>query len=165
MTRQDLPKELRDALAKSQGGRRDDIYDMGEVPRPVRWHLLRGQPAHAQWSRLIPWVAWLTQRYALAPTHIPHCWAHHGALVEELTALHGAYEVAYHDNQAASAMLEWHAMFAMSRGRLREWTSVTGCTRDEHRAATLQAWPDDPDWAEHTRAWLKQKYGDTDESW
>ncbi len=159
-----LPKELREALAKT-GDPMNDIYDLGGIPRPVRWHSLRGQKAHQEWSRLIPWVAWLTDRYALPPTLIPPCWPHHGALVEELTALRGAYEVAYDDTQAATAMLDWHAMFAMARTRLREWTSVTGCTRDDHRAATLQPWPDEETWAADTRRWLIQRNGATDEPW
>ena len=164
MTHKDLPRELQDALAKA-GDRMDDLYDLGGVPRPVRWHTLRGHEAHAQWSRLIPWVAWLTDRYALPPALVPRCWMRHGPLVEELTALHGAYEVAYNDTQAASAMLEWHAMFAMARTRLREWSSVTGCSREEHRDATLQPWTDDPEWAVNTRSWLTERFGPTHEPW
>ena len=161
MTLEGLPPELRQALANTDP-LDDDVYDLGGIPRPVRWNALSHEEARSQWDRLIPWVSWLTTRYALPQSLVPGCWPWHGALVEELTALQGAYEVAYNDNQAATAMLEWHAMFAMCRARLTEWASVTRCARDDHRAAPQQGWPDDPMWALALRNRLDDLYGTND---
>nr|WP_246220890.1 DUF4913 domain-containing protein [Phytoactinopolyspora mesophila] len=92
---------------------------------------------------LAGWVRRVAIRYQLDSRELPPCWWRHGALIEELTALWGSWEVAYSDRQSASAMADWHSIFNETRTRLREWTSRTGCSAREHRGGTTPPWADD----------------------
>lgn len=113
---------------------------IGSVPRPLEWRRVRAVDARAEWAALDKWCRWLVNRYALDVREVPPCWYRHGAVVEELSALHGAWRVAYDPTQAASATADWHRALWDTRLRLRDWLSRTGCTVREHRSDTPPAW-------------------------
>jgi len=110
------------------------------VPRPVDWRRVRAVDAPETWAALDAWTRWLVDRYALDIREVPACWYLHGALVQELSALHGACLVAFDRNQAASAAADWHRTLWDARLRLRDWLSRTGCTAREHRDDSPSTW-------------------------
>ncbi len=79
------------------------------------------------------WVGWLIARYRLDARTIPPCWALHGELIEELSALRTAWSTAYATMANGDAPLAWHERFATARSRLQDWVARTGCRADEHR--------------------------------
>jgi len=79
------------------------------------------------------WVGWLVDHYSLDRRHVPQCWAEHWELVEELSALRLAWEGAYATTAHADAPLAWHEHLRLSRERLVDWVSRTGCRPGEHR--------------------------------
>lgn len=100
---------------------------------PVRWDTLTAAETVAHLRQLNVWLTWLTGRYALDHRTIPGCWREHGALVEELAALHTAWLSAYAITSPGGAPLAWHAAFAIARIRLSDWVARTGCRPGEHR--------------------------------
>jgi hypothetical protein len=56
-------------------------------PTIVCWRDLDAADAESELERLDGWVIWITERYGLDHKVIPPCWGHHGAIVEELSAL------------------------------------------------------------------------------
>lgn len=78
------------------------------------------------------WVGWLVERYNLDRRAIPPCWANHGELIEELSALRLAWLTAYAQMGPGDGPLAWHERFASARGRLADWAARTGCNY-EHR--------------------------------
>ena len=63
-------------------------------------------------------------------------WPRHvyGRLVEELSALHLAWEGAFATTAQADAPLAWHERFTLARARLADWVSKTGCRPGAHRS-------------------------------
>jgi hypothetical protein len=54
----------------------------------TEWHDMTPGERLAAWAELRAWVTWLADRYELTVEHrLPHCWALHPGLVEELRAL------------------------------------------------------------------------------
>ena len=101
---------------------------------PVCWRTLNRDEKRNHLQELERWLTWLKRRYALDRRVLPPCWAEHGALVEELSALHTAWGVAYAVATAPDVPLRWHAEFASARQRLAEWVARSGCRPGEHRA-------------------------------
>jgi hypothetical protein len=116
------------------------------VPNPIVWEDLSAGEAFDAWTDLGHFVTWLVRRFRLRPKEIPPCWFRHGAAVEELTALSGAYQLAYGRDQAASAAAEWLRILADTRAHLSEWMARCGCTATEHRDDPEVTWNDnDPE--------------------
>ena len=90
--------------------------------------------ADAAWASLTAWVDWLADRYELSES-LPTCWYRHGAMVEELHALHLAWHGAYYGRgtQAGGPLL-WHEQLDRSMSRLHEWDRH-GCASGRHRQA------------------------------
>jgi hypothetical protein len=112
------------------------------VPTAAPWNLADASTAGRQQVLvdLGRWVTWLSRRYHLSDT-IPDCWARHGALVEELLALHVAWNDAYRRPDApATAPLGWHDAFARTRERIRAWNRW-GCAANLHRPEPAAAEP------------------------
>ncbi len=120
-----------------------DIADLLDTPAPIcwrpapdvgspTWDVLDDATANERFADLDAWVTWLGDRYGLDRTQIPHCWAEHPPIVEELTALWGAWQIAYYPSASAASPLEWHTAFDHTRRRLRDWTSRTDCTHGRH---------------------------------
>lgn len=101
---------------------------------PVCWPSLNQDETCGHLDALQRWLTWLQRRYALDHRVLPPCWAQHGALVEELSALHTAWGVAYAVATGPEVPLRWHSEFASARHRLNEWVARSGCRPSEHRA-------------------------------
>ena len=101
---------------------------------PVCWPALNDDEFRSHSETLTHWLAWLQGRYALDHRVLPPCWAEHGALVEELSALSTAWGVAFAVASGPELPLRWHAEFASARHRLTEWVARSGCRPGEHRA-------------------------------
>lgn len=84
------------------------------------------------------WIQWLTIRYGLDHRHVPNCWSAHGELIEELSALHTAWQRAFAPDALGDAPLRWHEAFDATRVRLADWVARTGCRQCGHRDSTPQ---------------------------
>lgn len=107
------------------------------APTPARpttahiWNLLTAPEAAAAWTLLTSWVDWLNDRYQLDET-LPACWYRHGALIEELDALHAAWHGAYHDpNARPTDPAYWHELLARALSRIHDWDRF-GCAAGTH---------------------------------
>jgi len=89
--------------------------------RVISWRTLEDEDAPQVWTDLREWVIWFTHRYNLAPRKIPPCWFQHGALVEELSALHTAWLVSYDSLDAGYGPIGWHERLAVAIPRLATW--------------------------------------------
>jgi hypothetical protein len=111
-------------------------------PLPICWPALSREEQEEAFDALDDWVAWLLDRYALDHRTIPPCWAEHGALLEELSALRTGWLAAYSLTSPGDRPLDWHADFAAARRRLSEWAARTGCRAGQHRAELAVKRPD-----------------------
>ena len=137
------------------------ISEMLAAPTPITWRINADDPtrtldadtAQAAWDDLRVFVDWLVDRYALDHKTVPPCWYRHGALVDELTALWGAWETAYWPYASAADAAGWMQVFANTRMRLNEWAGRRGCRPDDHRPDRPRELLDDQAiWADHVRA-------------
>ena len=103
-------------------------------PCVVCWRDLDTTSTTEELQRLADWVTWTTTRYNLDHKVIPPCWRHHGAVVEELSALRTFWESCYQHDSAPSEPLAFQRDLTLALRRLRDWTSLLGCTRTTHRA-------------------------------
>lgn len=117
--------------------RPDESYDLLDEPYVVCWKDLDEAAERTQLDRLGEWVVWLTARYSLDYKAVPNCWQHHGALVEELSALRTLWEGCFDEDAASTEPITFHRELDAALRRLREWNSRTGCARTLHR-------PEDP---------------------
>ncbi|SDT36537.1 hypothetical protein [Jiangella sp. DSM 45060] len=148
-----LTPEQLDALMKDTLG--------STIPRPIRWADLDDTTTAKKLVELAKWVHWLGNRYVLDSRELPADWWRHGALVEELSALKGAWDVAYDQTQAASAAADWHMTFFNTRIRLKDWVGRLGGSPGE-RTIKPQGWLHDPDrsgWAAEFNAYLSSLTG------
>ena len=96
------------------------------------WTAMTAEDAARAWTQLAGWVDWIVQRYELLEA-IPACWYRHGALVEELHALHLAWRGAFASQSAhAGDPLIWHEHLDRALVRMRDWDRH-GCAAGEHR--------------------------------
>lgn len=74
------------------------------------WHALDQEQRADSWHELVDWVGWLYQRYELSvEERLPHCWAEHPGLIEELRALKAWREEIYTSPQPnGQAARYWH---------------------------------------------------------
>ena len=113
----------------------------GPAPADLRWRVLDRPTASQVWIWLIDWVGWFIDRYGLTE-EIPACWPIHPPLVEELTAIAGAWHAAYDPRAASDAPLRWLEALARARPRLREWDDHTRCRNGEHHERRVDmTWP------------------------
>lgn len=102
-------------------------------PQPIMWSAYAAEEQRHLLEGLEVWVGWLVNRYSLDGRYVPECWAKHWELIEELGALHLAWEGAYATTSHSDAPLAWHERFGATRARLAEWVARTGCRTTEHR--------------------------------
>lgn len=114
---------------------------LGSKPRPLDWTCLAGAAAEEARAALDTWVRWLVTRYAIEGREIPPCWAEHGDLFEELSALHTAHQAAFDAAGPPTGPADWHATLANTRARLQLAVARAGCRAGQHRE------PSAPDWA------------------
>ncbi len=104
-------------------------------PYVVRWRDLDPETATEELERLTEWVTWASGRYNLDHKVIPPCWPAHGAVVEELSALRTLWESCYQVDSGPTEPIAFHRDLTLAVRRLRDWTSLLGCTRTAHRGA------------------------------
>jgi hypothetical protein len=105
----------------------------GTDPYVVSWRDLDVTSTREEHLRLTEWVDWVIDRYRLDHKVIPPCWPEHGALTEELSALRTFWEACYQEDAAPSDPLAFHRDLTLALRRLRDWSSLLGCTRTNHR--------------------------------
>jgi hypothetical protein len=103
------------------------------MPRTLCWAILTPGQTADELAKLTTWVDWLRDRYQLDHRTIPGCWARHGDLVEELSALRTAWQAAYNGAGRPDAPLTWHTQLDATRTRCSQSVAGTGCRHDEHR--------------------------------
>jgi hypothetical protein len=110
------------------------LYQPSGPPIPLLWAAHTPEEQRHYLDELDLWVTWLVDHYRLDRRYVPKCWARHWELVEELSALHLAWEAAYATTSHADAPLAWHERLGHARLRLAEWVARTGCRGEEHRS-------------------------------
>lgn len=124
-TDHELEPDRPESLAEQMHRLREDV-DLLRLTRadsPPRsgmpdasWQAMPPARAADAWTSLIEWVDDLVDRYALDEA-IPLCWYAHGAMVEELHALHVAWLGAYSGRASqATERAFWHELLARTLG-------------------------------------------------
>jgi hypothetical protein len=109
-------------------------------PGPLRlteWHAMDQGQRESAWAQLLAWVNWLHDRYELSvEERLPHCWAQHPGLIEELWALKAWREEVYQaDQPSGQAARYWHAEMRQTVNAATTFYAA-GC-RAGHRGAAL----------------------------
>ncbi|MGC0252154.1 DUF4913 domain-containing protein [Pseudactinotalea sp. Z1748] len=106
-------------------------------PAIINWREIETETRNEAAQHLIDWVhGWLIPRYALQDKDLPECWWRHGMLIEELSALHTAWLVAFHETDGGNGPIGWHERFALARTRMK-----VGCAAGVHRDKPLRRLP------------------------
>jgi hypothetical protein len=121
----------------------------------TNWRTMQDQQARDEWRALRDWVEWLTLRYELSAALIPDCWWKHGALVEELSALHCAHRAAFHPTDSGNGPITWHQHFANALPRLRN--AYNGGCSENHSSRRRRSWADATD-EEEWETWTNQSH-------
>jgi hypothetical protein len=87
----------------------------------VNWRTLTDDQAPEVWQDLGDWVDWFVRRYSIPARKIPSCWYRHGALVEELSALHTAWTVSYDNLDAGYGPIGFHERLTTAMARMATW--------------------------------------------
>lgn len=98
----------------------------------VNWRDIDDEERPDACRALTSWVQdWLIPRYSIKARTIPDCWWAHGDLIEELSALHAAWLVAFDAQDAGWGPIGWHERFAAALSRK---TFTERCAGNTHRA-------------------------------
>jgi hypothetical protein len=125
-------------------------------PAPI-WHELPASDAAVRWAELEPWVRWLVERYRLGPL-IPPCWPAHGWAVEELSALHAAWNGVYRGPGFPDGPSNWMNLLAQLLGRIQAIWNDQVCGQYQHEEPG-QSWPSDPSATKVTTDLIAGEYG------
>lgn len=88
------------------------------TPTVVNWRKIADDERADACSALADWVQnWLVPRYALQRRLVPDCWHQHPSMVEELSALHTAWLVAFDEADGGFGPIGWHERFALALTR------------------------------------------------
>ena len=112
---------------------RTRLIQEAQPPVPTCWPALTDKEAADALATLEDGIDWLVDRYHLDRRTVPGCWQRHGALIEELSALHTAWITAYVATTPGDRPLTWHHEFDLARHRLADWVARSGCRPGEHR--------------------------------
>ena len=118
----------------------------------VNWRTLADSDASQVWTELGDWVSWFVRRYNLPARKIPPCWFKHGALVEELSALHTAWLVSYDSLDAGYGPIGWHERLAVAIPRLAGWYNGEGHNGHTELPSSTDA--ESHDWAD----WISRSH-------
>jgi len=102
------------------------------------WRTLADNAAPAEWAALRAWVEWFTVRYAIPVSTVPNCWWQHGALVEELSALHTAHNAAFDRADAGFGPINWHERLTLALPRLTR--AYGGGCNTGHKPTKPRTW-------------------------
>ena len=121
----------------------------------VNWRTLEDPEAIAEaWRELRDWVEWFSTRYDIPSSLIPDCWWRHGALVEELSALHSAHKASFDPSDTGYGPASWHERLTLARARFST-AYKSGCTNG-HVDPRPREFPDDDEawtrWIRSTHA-------------
>lgn len=108
----------------------------------VNWRTITEEDRPEACRTLASWVQdWLIPRYGIQAKKIPDCWWQHTDLIEELSALHTAWLVAFAVDDAGWGPIGWHERFAaaLTRDAFKE-----KCV-DRHRPDPVRSMPLAPD--------------------
>lgn len=84
----------------------------------VNWRTITEEERPEACRNLAAWVQeWLIPRYGIKAKLIPDCWWQHTDLIEELSALHTAWLVAFDAADAGWGPIGWHERFAAAQTR------------------------------------------------
>lgn len=84
----------------------------------VNWRDISDEDRPDACRKLAEWVhEWLIPRYNIKSKMIPDCWWQHTDLIEELSALHSAWLVAFDPADAGWGPIGWHERFALAQTR------------------------------------------------
>ncbi|MDC7120588.1 hypothetical protein OMK64_03460 [Cellulomonas fimi] len=103
------------------------------LPVPIVWSAHAPEDQELLLEELDLWIGWLVERFQLDRRVVPACWHDHTELIEELSALHLAWQGAYATTANADAPLRWLEQFAAARTRLSDCVARSGCRPAEHR--------------------------------
>lgn len=125
----DMPVEaLLEGLSEEEAAELDDELgdpDDRDAPMPgvnaVNWRTLADDEAPVTWAPLGDWVTWFLDRYEIPTAKVPPCWWRHGALVEELSALHTAWLVSFDTADGGYGPIGWHERLPVSMQRINGW--------------------------------------------
>lgn len=120
----------------------------------INWRMLDDAEAREAWIALRGWVEWFTVRYNVPVSIVPACWWKHGALVEELSALHVAHLAAFDPADSGYGPIGWHERLAQAQTRLQR--AGSGCTSG-HFELKPRSWDGETDEAEWD-AWIDQSH-------
>tara|TARA_B100000378_G_scaffold219263_1_gene182574 strand:- start:333 stop:794 length:462 start_codon:yes stop_codon:yes gene_type:complete len=121
---------------------------------PVDWRSLSADASREAWGALRDWVEWFTVRYDVPISVVPNCWWKHGALVEELSALHILHQASFDPNDTGYGPIGWHERLAQAQNRLQR--AGSGCT-SQHHESKPRSWQEATDEAEWD-AWIDQSH-------
>jgi len=110
------------------------LVQLSSLPVPIMWGAHSPRDEALLLEELDLWVDWLVDRYGLDQRTVPGCWHEHPELIEELSALHLAWEAAFSTSADPTDALRWHEHFDAARTRLSDWVARTGCRPAAHRA-------------------------------
>jgi hypothetical protein len=83
----------------------------------VNWRDAGEEETAEALHELSAWVTWLVARYNVDTRKIPDCWIDHTDLIEELSALHTAWQVAFDQTDGGYGPVGWHERLAAAFGR------------------------------------------------
>ena len=100
------------------------------------WDTLAGTARQDAWNDLAGWVCWLHDRYELSvEERLPHCWAEHPGLVEELQALKAwRQEIWGAPRPSGPAARYWHAEMRQVISAALSFYAA-GCRAGHHAAS------------------------------
>ncbi|MAB81709.1 MAG: hypothetical protein CMH35_03740 [Microbacterium sp.] len=155
MTDQDLRKRAQQLLVEDA----TRLPVSPPSPQPsggaTNWRTMQDQQARDEWQALRDWVEWVTTRYDISASLIPDCWWKHGALVEELSALHCAHRVAFNPTDSGNGPVTWHQHFANALPRLR--SAYNGGCNAGHSPRRRRSWTDVTN-EEEWESWTNQSH-------
>lgn len=153
----DIPvDELLDGLDDDLLADDDRVQPLPDEIVAVNWRTLTDDDAAAAWAELADWVDWFVQRYQYNTKIVPACWYKHGDLVEELSALHTAWQVSYSALDGGYGPIGWHERLTVAIGRLAS-RYPSECTTGHSNpikvtVATVGATDNFRDWARASHA-------------
>lgn len=120
---------------------RDDASEL--TPQlTINWRTIPDEDRAEACQTLASWVNdWLIPRYYVKAKAVPDCWWQHTDLVEELSALHTAWLVAFDPADGGWGPIGWHERFALAQTRT---AFNAGACADDHRTAPVREVPAPP---------------------
>ncbi|MFB8191369.1 DUF4913 domain-containing protein [Microbacterium sp. NPDC055988] len=84
----------------------------------INWREINDEDRPDACRELVSWVHdWLIPRYQVKAKVIPDCWWEHSEYIEELSALHTAWLVAFDAADGGWGPIGWHERYALAQTR------------------------------------------------